>query len=118
MATRGGWRLGRRCTRKRALRVVRPAIIGHRAKESVIGRRLRHTSSADWARDLGDNVLIKVSAKEGCWSCVMQLSVKVIPLRPGTGEPTGEPRLLRCPAGVAPDTILSFLTQQLGTKHR
>jgi hypothetical protein len=44
----------------------------------------------------------------------MQLFVKVIPLRPGTGEPGGEPRLLRCPPGVAPDAILSFLTQRLG----
>jgi hypothetical protein len=44
----------------------------------------------------------------------MQLFVKVIPLRPGTGELGGEPRLLRCPPGVAPDAILSFLTQRLG----
>jgi hypothetical protein len=44
----------------------------------------------------------------------MQLFVKLIPLRPGTGEPTGEPRLLCCPPDVAPDTILSFLTQRLG----
>jgi hypothetical protein len=46
----------------------------------------------------------------------MQLfvNVKVIPLRTGTGESAGEPRLLRCPPDVAPDTIMSFLTQQLG----
>jgi hypothetical protein len=36
----------------------------------------------------------------------MQLFVKVIPLRHGTGEPAGEPRLLRCPPSVAPDAIL------------
>src|SRR5262249_2183030 len=44
----------------------------------------------------------------------MQLFVKVIPLRPGGGEPGGEPWLLRCPADVAPDTILPFLTQRWG----
>jgi hypothetical protein len=44
----------------------------------------------------------------------MQLFVKVIPLRAGTGEPAGEPRLVCCPPDVEPDTILSFLTQQLG----
>ena len=44
----------------------------------------------------------------------MQLLVKVIPLRAGTSEPVGEPRLLRCPPDVAPDTILSFLTERLG----
>jgi hypothetical protein len=44
----------------------------------------------------------------------MQLFVKLIPLRHGTSEPTGEPRLLRCPPGVAPDTILLFLAQTLG----
>ena len=44
----------------------------------------------------------------------MQLFVKVIALRPGTGEPGGEPRLLRCRPGVEPDTILSFLTRRLG----
>jgi hypothetical protein len=44
----------------------------------------------------------------------MQLFVKVIPLRAGTSEPAGEPRLLRCPLGVAPDTILPFLTEMLG----
>lgn len=44
----------------------------------------------------------------------MQLFVKVIPLRTGTGEPAGKPRLMRCPPGVGPDTILPFLTQRLG----
>jgi hypothetical protein len=44
----------------------------------------------------------------------MQLFVKVIPLRTRTGEPAGEPRLMRCPPDVAPDTILPFLTQRLG----
>jgi hypothetical protein len=44
----------------------------------------------------------------------MQLFVKVIPLRAGTGEPAGEPCLMRCPSGVAPDAILPFLTQTLG----
>jgi hypothetical protein len=36
------------------------------------------------------------------------------PLRPGGGEPGGEPWLLRCPADVAPDTILPFLTRRWG----
>ncbi len=44
----------------------------------------------------------------------MQLFVKVIPLRAGTGEPAGEPRLVCCPPDVEPDTSLSFLTQRLG----
>lgn len=44
----------------------------------------------------------------------MRLFVKVIPLRAGTGEPAGEPRLVCCPPDVEPDTILSFLTQRLG----
>jgi hypothetical protein len=44
----------------------------------------------------------------------MQLFVKVIPLRAGTTESAGEPRLVCCPPDVEPDTILSFLTQQLG----
>src|SRR5260370_41397677 len=44
----------------------------------------------------------------------MRLFVKVIPLRAGTGEPAREPRLVCCPPDVEPDTILSFLTQQLG----
>jgi hypothetical protein len=44
----------------------------------------------------------------------MRLFVKVIPLQAGTGEPAGEPRLVCCPPDVEPDTILSFLTQQLG----
>ena len=44
----------------------------------------------------------------------MQLFVKVIPLRAGTGEPAGEPRLLCCPPDVEPDTVLSFLIQRLG----
>jgi hypothetical protein len=44
----------------------------------------------------------------------MQLFVKVIALRAGTGECAGEPRLLCCPPGVEPDTVLSFLTQRLG----
>ena len=44
----------------------------------------------------------------------MPLFVKVIPLRAGTSEPAGEPRLLCCPPDVEPDTILSFLTQRLG----
>jgi hypothetical protein len=44
----------------------------------------------------------------------MRLFIKAIPLRAGTGEPVGEPRLLRCPPDVEPDTILSFLTQRLG----
>ena len=44
----------------------------------------------------------------------MQLFVKVIPLRAGTGEPAGEPRLLCCSPDVEPDTVLSFLTQRLG----
>ena len=44
----------------------------------------------------------------------MQLFVKVIPLRPGGGEPGGEPWLLRCPADVASDTILPFLTRRWG----
>ena len=46
------------------------------------------------------------NCNDGCWTCVMQLFVKVIPLRHGTGEPAGEPRLLRCPPSVAPDAIL------------
>jgi hypothetical protein len=65
-------------------------------------------------RDLVDNGFIKVSAKRGCWSCVVQLYVKLLPLRAGTGEPAGEPRLLCCPPDVEPDAVLSFLTQQLG----
>ena len=40
----------------------------------------------------------------------MQLFVKVIPLRPGSGEPW----LLSCPADVASDTILPFLTRRWG----
>jgi len=44
----------------------------------------------------------------------MPLFVKVIPLRAGTSDLAGEPRLLCCPPGVEPDTILSFLTQRLG----
>ena len=44
----------------------------------------------------------------------MQLFVKVIPLRAETGEPAGDPRMLRCTGDVEPDTILSFLTQRLG----
>ena len=44
----------------------------------------------------------------------MRLFVKVIPLRAGTGEPAGEARLVCCPPDVEPDTVLSFLTQQLG----
>jgi hypothetical protein len=44
----------------------------------------------------------------------MRLFVKVIPLRAGTSESAGDPRLLCCPPDVEPDTILSFLTQQLG----
>jgi hypothetical protein len=44
----------------------------------------------------------------------MQLFVKVIPLQAGTSEPAGEPRLVCCPPDVEPDTVLSFLTQQLG----
>jgi hypothetical protein len=44
----------------------------------------------------------------------MQLFIKVIPLRAGTGAPAGQPRLLACPPGVTPDTVLSFLTQRLG----
>jgi hypothetical protein len=44
----------------------------------------------------------------------MQLFVKVIPLRAGTGESAGEPRMLCCPPDVEPDTVLSFLTQRLG----
>ena len=44
----------------------------------------------------------------------MPLFVKVIPLRAGTGEPDGDPRMLRCPGDVEPDTILPFLTQRLG----
>lgn len=44
----------------------------------------------------------------------MPLFVKVIPLRAGTSEPAGDPRLMPCPPDVEPDTILSFLTQGLG----
>jgi hypothetical protein len=44
----------------------------------------------------------------------MRLIVKVIPLRAGASEPAAEPRMLACPPDVEPDTILSFLTQQLG----
>ncbi len=44
----------------------------------------------------------------------MPLFVKVIPLRAGTGEAAGEPRLVCCPPDVEPDTVLSFLTQRLG----
>lgn len=44
----------------------------------------------------------------------MQLFIKIIPLRPGTAEPARQTRIAACPADVEPDTILSFLTQQLG----
>ena len=44
----------------------------------------------------------------------MLLFIKIIPLRAGTAEPAGEPRILPCPPGVEPDTILSFLTRRLG----
>jgi len=44
----------------------------------------------------------------------MRLFIKIIPLRAGTAEPAGEPRILPCPPDVEPDTILSFLTQRLG----
>src|SRR5580693_509683 len=44
----------------------------------------------------------------------MELFIKIIPLRAGTSEPVGQPRIVACPADVGPDTILSFLTQQLG----
>jgi hypothetical protein len=45
---------------------------------------------------------------------VMPLFVKIIPLWAGTSEPADEPRLLRCPPDVEPDTIFSFLAQRLG----
>jgi hypothetical protein len=44
----------------------------------------------------------------------MELFIKIIPLRAGISEPVGQPRIVACPADVGPDTILSFLTQQLG----
>ena len=44
----------------------------------------------------------------------MRLFVKIIPLRAGTAEPVGAPRMLACPPSVEPDTILSFLIQKLG----
>jgi hypothetical protein len=71
-----------------------------------------------WARDLGDKGFIKVSARKRCCTWVMRLFVKVIPLRAGTSEPAGEPRLVRCPRDVEPDTVLSFLTQQLVQARR
>jgi hypothetical protein len=49
----------------------------------------------------------------GAW-VAQQLFIKIIPLPAGTAEPAGQPRSIACPAGVEPDTILSFLTQQLG----
>src|SRR5215467_2761903 len=85
---------------------------GHHTKESVLHSDIHATGRQ--VRDLGDNAFIKVSAKRGCWSCVMQLYVKLIPLWAGTSESAGEPRLLCCPPDVEPDTVLSFLTQQLG----
>lgn len=44
----------------------------------------------------------------------MRLFIKIIPLRAGTAEPAGEPRIPPCPPDMEPDTILSFLTQRLG----
>jgi hypothetical protein len=44
----------------------------------------------------------------------MRVSVKIIPVRAGTAEPAGEPRIAACPPDVERDTILSFLTQRLG----
>ena len=44
----------------------------------------------------------------------MQLFVKVTPLKADTAEATAEGEVLRCPADVEPDTILSFLTQKFG----
>ena len=44
----------------------------------------------------------------------MRLFMKIIPLRAGTGEPTGESHILPCPPDVEPDTLLSFLPQTLG----
>jgi len=44
----------------------------------------------------------------------MQLFVKIIPLRAGSAEPAGKPRIITCPPDVEPDTILSFLTQRMG----
>jgi hypothetical protein len=44
----------------------------------------------------------------------MRLHVKITPLRPGTAESAGRPEMLRCPAGVEPDTVQSFLIQHFG----
>jgi hypothetical protein len=45
---------------------------------------------------------------------MMQLFVKIIPIRAGTAEPAGESRMLACPPDVQPDTIRSFLSQRFG----
>lgn len=65
---------------------------------------------ADRALDIGDRAVDLESDLEK----VMQLFIKIIPLRAGTAEPAGQPCIIACPAGVEPDTILSFLTQHLG----
>jgi len=44
----------------------------------------------------------------------MQLYVNVIVVSAGTSEPAGDPMVVACPPDVAPETVLSFLTQKFG----
>lgn len=51
----------------------------------------------------------------------MTLTVKLIPVKPGSSDPVGEPEMIPCPDDVEPANVLSFLTQQFGAladRHR
>jgi len=45
---------------------------------------------------------------------VTRITLQVTPVRAGSGEPIAESERIDCPLDVAPDTLLSFLTERFG----